>query len=585
MAIIKQAARQTLGQLIGANNPIVTVPDDSQRQYSWTKKEVDVYWADIEKFKEGRDSGKESSSEYFIGPVVTITADTAAGRALLDGQQRLTTSTILLAVIRDTLWRTNAPEAKLSANNIQRDYIARKSGRKDPMEYFLVLSLFDRDFFRDYIQTWSEISGECARTEAATRPSHHLIRDAYSNLHSKVQSRLQSLVDDEDRLDYLDSLRECLIYGLVFVEIQTPSSSDANEVFETINSRGKDLSTVDLVRNFLMEKSRGTYEKERVNNAWRSLLDDFQRREDIEKFLRHFWVSKHGDVKSHSLYVTIRKSLTDHFDQRPQVYGVGKFSAELENAASRYAELISLNTGDSDFDSLLGEVKALSADALYPILLSASERYEYHEMQVLLQTSLSYYVRWTVVGTRESTLLEEKLFSLAKELARGDSLEEATRRVAGWIPDDEAFFAAFKEASIPKQAQSRYLLTKLESHMRAGEGIHEEVALHAGKVHVEYIYPAKPELRLKSEDHESWVNRLGNLTLVPGKRNQVVSCRPFPEKSHIYNDSTMLISSRTQISALWDSAEANWRMAGIVERQEILAKMALEVWPSSISFD
>lgn len=537
MAIIKQAARQTLGQLIGANNPIVTVPDDSQRQYSWTKKEVDVYWADIEKFKDGRDSGKESSSEYFIGPVVTITAEKVSGRALLDGQQRLTTSTILLAVIRDILWQTNAPEAKLSANNIQRDYIARKSGRKDPMEYFLVLSLFDRDFFRDYIQTWSEITGECARTEAATRPSHHLVKDAYSNLYAKVQSRLHHFADDEDRLDYLDSLRECLIYGLVFVEIQTPTSSDANEVFETINSRGKDLSTVDLVRNFLMEKSRGVHEKERVNNAWRSLLDDFDRREDIEKFLRHFWVSKHGDVKSHSLYVTIRKSLTDHFDQRPQVYGVGKFAAELENAASRYAELLSQNTGDSDFDALLVEVKALSADALYPLLLSASEEYAYQDMKDLAKAALSYYVRWTVVGTRESTLLEENLFSVAKELSRGGTLDNAVKRVVGWIPDDGAFFVAFKDASIPKQAQSRYLLTKVEAYLRTESEVHDEITLGGGKVHVDNIYPSRPEARLKSEDHETWVNRLGNLTLLTGRRNQSISTLPYPEK----NTSTLIL--------------------------------------------
>ncbi|MFJ9133390.1 DUF262 domain-containing protein [Streptomyces sp. NPDC102256] len=583
MAIIKQAARQTLGQLIGANNPIVTVPDDSQRQYSWTKKEVDVYWADIEKFKDGRDSGKESASEYFIGPVVTITAEKVLGRSLLDGQQRLTTSTILLAVIRDILWQTNAPEAKLSANNIQRDYIARKSGRKDPMEYFLVLSLFDRDFFRGYIQQWSELTGECLRIEAATRPSHSLIEDAYSNLHGKVISRLQAHVDDEDRLDYLDSLRECLINGLVFVEIQTPTSSDANEVFETINSRGKDLSTVDLVRNFLMEKSTGDDEKERVNNAWRSLLDDFDRREDIEKFLRHFWVSKHGDVKSHSLYTTIRKDLTGHFDRRPQTYGVGAFSAELENAAARYAELITRNTGSVEFDASLGEIKALNADALYPLLLSASEHSKYCEMQELIDASISYYVRWTVVGRRESTLLEENLFSVAKELSKGAALSGVLKKVIAWIPDDEAFVTDFREASIPKQSQSRYLLAKIEQFMRQEAGIHEEVVLGDGKVHVDSVYPQKPDSGLQVEDHDAWVNRLGNLTLLAGKKNQAVSSRAYPEKAAVYSGSSLLVSSKTQIDALWDSLASRWRTDGIVERQARLAQIALDVWPSAFS--
>ncbi|MER5835874.1 DUF262 domain-containing protein [Streptomyces sp. NPDC002130] len=579
MAIIKQAQRQTLGQLIGANNPVVTVPDDSQRQYAWTKKEVDIFWADIEKFKEARESGRESASEYFIGPVVTITGESIKGRSLLDGQQRLTTSTILISAIRDTLWSMKSTEGMSSANNIQRDYIARKSGRKEPMEYFLVMSLFDRDFFRDNIQDWNEATGECPKVESPSRPSHKLILDAYSNFRAKINARLQEYLDDEDRLDYLDSLRECLIDGLVFVEIQTPSSSDANEVFETINSRGKDLSTVDLVRNFLMEKSRSDNEKSRVNDAWRSLLDGFDRREEIEKFLRHFWVSKHGDVKSHSLYSTIRKDLTGRFDKRPQEYGVGAFSAELENAAGRYAELITGSTGDAGLDASLAEVKAMSADALYPLLLSASGSFSYSALQTLLEASISYYVRWTVVGRRESTLLEENLFGVAKELAKGGSLEGVNQKILAWIPDDETFETDFKEASIPKQSQSRYLLAKIEQYLRAQHDVHEEVALGDGKVYVENIYPQKPAPGLRLEEHESLVSRLGNLTLLAGKRNANISGLSFPEKAHLYSGSALLVSSRTAVDGLWDSEKSEWKVSGIEERQAILSKMALEVWP------
>ncbi|MER6956906.1 DUF262 domain-containing protein [Streptomyces sp. NPDC000618] len=580
MAIIKQAQRQTLGQLIGANNPIVTVPDDSQRQYAWTKKEVDVFWADIEKFKESRESGRESSEEYFIGPVVTITGDSKQGRSLLDGQQRLTTSTILIAAIRDILWGMRSPEGISTANNIQRDYIARKSGRKEPMEYFLVLSLFDRDFFRDHIQDWSEITGACAKNEKPGRPSHHLILDAYNNFRSKIISRLQAHVEDEARMDYLDALRECLINGLVFVEIQTPSSGDANEVFETINSRGKDLSTVDLVRNFLMEKATSEHEKMRVNDAWRSLLDGFERREEIEKFLRHFWVSKHGDVKSHSLYATIRKDLSAHFDKRPQSYGVGAFSAELEGAAGRYAELITGSTGDTDFDAALNEIKAMSADALYPLLLSASGGNSYPRLQTLIEASISYYVRWTVVGRRESTLLEENVFSAAKELSRGASLEGVLQKVFGWIPDDETFKADFLDASIPKPSQARYLLTKMEQYLRLKNDVHEELVMGDGKVHVDNIYPQKPSDNLTLDDHQDWVSKLGNLTLLTGKKNQALSGLAFPEKAHLYTSSALLISANTEIDTLWDGQNLKWRVDGIKDRQAKLAGYALEVWPN-----
>lgn len=581
MAIIKHAARQTLGQLIGANNPVVTVPDDSQRQFAWTKKEVDTYWEDIQKFRKARETGREASSEYFIGPIVTITDEHVDKRSLLDGQQRLTTSTILIAVIRDFLWRIGSPGARATANNLQRDYIARKAGRREPMEYFLVLSLFDRDFFRDFIQDWNEATGAVRQVEDAKRPSHKLIQEAYSNFESKLSAELLQFPDEDGRLDWLDSLYECLIKGLVFVEVQTPTSSDANEVFETINSRGKDLSTVDLVRNFLMEKSREETSKQRVNETWRVLLDNFEKREEIERFLRHFWVARHGDVKSHSLYTTIRGNLTKEFDKRPQTYTAKRFAAELESASLRYIDLIHCSTGVEEFDDALMDIKALNADALHPLLLAASEKNDYTQLQDLIEACLSYYVRWTVIGGRESTVLEENIFEVAKEFSGGAGCASIMRRVCGWIPDDETFRTDFEVADLPKPSQARYVLEKIEAGLRFESEADELAVAHPGKLHIENIYPRHSDSEYQLEEHGALLNRLGNLTLLSGRKNQSVSNRPYPEKSHIYENSSLLVSSQTRISRLWNFDVGQWRPEGIGERQAEMAGIALEIWPNA----
>lgn len=579
MAIIKHAARQTLGQLIGANNPPVEVPDDSQRQYAWGKREVDTYWDDIQKFMRARRTGTKASSEYFIGPIVTITDDKITSRSLLDGQQRLTTSTILIAAIRDTLGTMASTEARVMANNIQRDYIARKDGRHSQPQYFLTLSLFDRDFFKDFIQDWNEATGKVAQTELPSRPSHKLIQDAYSLFEGHIASDLAPLISDDERIDWLEELRDCLVKGLVFVEVQTPTSSDANEVFETINSRGKDLSTVDLVRNFLMEKSRGADEKARVNSAWRSLLDGFERREDIEKFLRHFWVAGHGDVRSHSLYTTIRRELTHRFDKEHPRYEVRTFAAELQNASGRYIELITSGTGLEALDSLLDEVKSLGADAAYPLLLAVSTRSEYSEIVKITEALISFYVRWTVVGRRESTLLEEKLFDLAKQVSSGLSLSDAFQQIAVWTPDDSAFQADFEQAPIPRSTQARYLLTAIERHLRQRDGVDDVVVAGASTVHVEHIYPQSPEAGYRLNDHASWVNRLGNQTLLHGRKNRIASNKAYAEKVEAYSSSSFLITQETGISRLWDDENSSWRTQGIEERQADLAKIAIDVWP------
>ncbi|MFF1506209.1 DUF262 domain-containing protein [Streptomyces sp. NPDC058326] len=579
MAIIKYAARQTLGQLIGANNPPVEVPDDSQRQYAWGKLEVDTYWADIQKFMRARRTGSEASAEYFIGPIVTITDDKVTSRSLLDGQQRLTTSTILIAAIRDTLGSMSSTEARVMANNIQRDYIARKDGRHSLPQYFLTLSLFDRDFFKNFIQDWNEATGKVAHTEIPSRPSHKLIKAAYSLFEGHISSALSSIHSDDERIDWLEELRDCLVKGLVFVEVQTPTSSDANEVFETINSRGKDLSTVDLVRNFLMEKSRHDEEKDRVNNAWRSLLDGFERREDIEKFLRHFWVAGHGDVRSHSLYTTIRKELTERFEKDLPRYEVRMFAAELQNASGRYIELITSGTGFEKLDCLLDEVRTLGADAAYPLLLAISTRSNHSEVARVAEALLSYYVRWTVVGRRESTLLEEKLFDLAKRVSSNLSISDAFQQIVDWTPDDAAFQSDFEQAPIPRSTQARYLLTTIEQYLRQREGVDDVVVAGASSVHVEHIYPQSPEAVYRLTDHASWMNRLGNQTLLHGRKNRMASNKAYPEKIHAYESSSFLITRETGIGRLWDADNGGWRPQGIDERQADLAKIAVDVWP------
>ncbi|MFJ9809830.1 DUF262 domain-containing protein [Streptomyces sp. NPDC101158] len=579
MAIIKNAARQTLGQLIGANNPPVVVPDDSQRQYAWGKREVDTYWQDILKFMRARSTGSQASSEYFIGPIVTITDDKITTRSLLDGQQRLTTSTILIAAIRDTLGAMAATEARVMANNLQRDYIARRDGRHAQPQYFLTLSLFDRDFFRDCIQNWSETTGRQVTTEQASRPSHKLIQDSYAAFKTHIGKALEPIPDDEKRLDWLDELADCLMKGLVFVEVQTPTSSDANEVFETINSRGKDLSTVDLVRNFLMEKSRNDDEKDRVNNAWRSLLDGFERREDIEKFLRHFWVARHGDVRSHSLYTTIREELTERFDNALPRYEVRTFAAELQNASGRYIELITSDTGVEELDGLLDEVRSLSADAAYPLLLAISETANYTEMVRVTQALINYYVRWTVVGRRESTLLEEKLFKLSKEVSAGLGTDHACAQITSWTPDDGTFQTDFAQASIPRSTQARYLLSTIERYLRQRAGVDDVVVAGTTAVHVEHIYPQSPAPEFKCDDHGQWINRLGNQTLLHGRKNRAASNKTYPEKVSAYDSSSLLITQDTGIQRLWDAERSVWRVQGIDERQAELSKIALDVWP------
>ncbi|WP_371671175.1 HNH endonuclease family protein [Streptomyces sp. NBC_00289] len=150
-----------------------------------------------------------------------------------------------------------------------------------------------------------------------------------------------------------------------------------------------------------------------------------------------------------------------------------------------------------------------------------------------------------------------------------------------WIPDNEIFKADFEEAEIPKASQARYLLQKIEGALRLSAGVDELEVSGNAKVHVDQIYPQQPGQELRLEEHDSWIHRLGNLTLLSGRKNQAFSNRPYPEKAASYAESALLISSQTNVSNLWDSEKSQWRPEGISERQARLAKVALSVWPGA----
>ena len=179
--------KQTIGNLLSLTNPPIVVPE-WQRNFSWTTSEVETFWNDLVFFDERYPDENMASEEYFLGSIVIV--DTDVEHILLDGQQRLATSAILLSVIRDFLSRFNIDAATRVSNRFLTDY----DDALQRTTYKITLNRYDRDFFRREILE----SRDTSYVEMEPQiDSHRLIRRSREFFVTKFLNRYEEIGDPQ----------------------------------------------------------------------------------------------------------------------------------------------------------------------------------------------------------------------------------------------------------------------------------------------------------------------------------------------------------------------------------------------------
>lgn len=216
---------------------------------------------------------------------------------LLDGQQRLATATILFTAIGDAARKLQIQAAADFARDVQRELVEKLPSN----EYSLVMGETDKLYFSETIQT-----DPPANKKAALR-SHRNIQKAKAVLDDAVGKAIAS-IDPASALVALKDLYQTVRSDLVMACIPVASERDAFRIFETLNDRGLRLSVPDLLLNYLMRVARDDSERREIRGFWNEMLAQLGRR-DINKFLRHMWVSKYGDLKSKDLFTALKEDI------------------------------------------------------------------------------------------------------------------------------------------------------------------------------------------------------------------------------------------------------------------------------------
>ena len=585
----------TITQLFGSTNEQYVIPT-YQRRYSWHERQVWELIDDIQLIDEG--------DTHLLGSIVCLAGHHTAGLnrlELVDGQQRLTTVTIILECIRQRMELDGeADEAAEVARLLSAKPLGGKALRK------VALDSIDSAEFDRLVQNNRQQPFQ-----------NQPLAGAFEIVRGWIAER---------GLEELGAFLYRLKNQAVVIRLDVSEAKDAFKLFETINNRGLKLSPTDIIKNFLLGNAArfGADALQEARNCWAALIvhldgtnpDAFFRyylmalvgtrvtaSEVVAKFKNVFMsqVVEAAALPERHLYADPVEPDDEDGEEPPPAEGSSgastsqaelqvsfvAFLARLVQCAKVYSELVLVKTTDTRINRHLRNLRMIKAVQTYGFLMHLRVGGCPDKLfREVLELTESFVLRRHVC--RERANETEALFarlSVVDPVAPVEATREAYRALC---PSDEKFSDEFANASFPSNLieRARYCLERIEA---TRHGAHDELqVLGAADVHVEHIIPQKIKTKKAKEEFGDWVTylgdkaesqhpkyvaRIGNLTLFAGALNISASNNPFAMKKQAYKDSGILLTK--ELASL-----AQFKFKTVEQRSTMLAAKAVELWPS-----
>jgi hypothetical protein len=270
--------------------------DSNQRSYAWDRENVTELFQDLQAAIDDKEP------EYFLGSIVV----TRTAGHVVDGQQRLATTTILIAAMRDYCIENSEASR---AEDLERDYLFSREFRSQQIIPHLSLSRRDHDFFMKRILSRP---GEPARSVQPdkNRDSHQRIIKAAEIAKERVV-QITAPYSPQQRADKIADWLEYLAKSARVIWISVPDDANAYTIFETLNDRGADLSISDLLKVNLFNIADDRLVE--AESRWEAMLGTLESNggEELAKnYMRHLWVAMQGPTRERELLGSIKKVLT-----------------------------------------------------------------------------------------------------------------------------------------------------------------------------------------------------------------------------------------------------------------------------------
>ncbi|MFP6084271.1 DUF262 domain-containing protein [Helicobacter pylori] len=530
-----------------------------QRVYSWEKEQCKQLWDDI--IKTG---GNDQIEGHFIGSIVFVHDGIYTTNynelLIIDGQQRLTTITLLFIALRDHLNDEYELLEKFSHQKIQNRYLIN-SGEKGDKKFKLILSEPDRDTLLSLID------------KDRRKPSESSLK-----IMENFKLFEEWIRKNTDKLETIFKGLE----KLMVVEISLERGRDNPQlIFESMNSTGKDLTQTDLIRNYILmglepEKQEIFYKK-----YWRAMEEDFKQNETLfNQFVRHYLTIK--TIKTRKI-PNINK-VYEAFKRYQQERGIETevLLQDLQKYCGFFCQIAFKKEADKDLNKALSFLVDLEMDVIYPLLLELYSDYSdgvlsKQDFIPIIYLTESYICRRAVCGLGSKGL--NKIFASFTKKINKDQYRESIKvhflsleKTTGKFPKDSEFKNLFITIDFYNLKEKKYFLERLEN-------FDTKEPVNTQECTIEHIMPQTltPEWQRDLGEnfqaiHEKYLHTIGNLTLT-GYNNKY-SNKSFQEKRDMekgFKQSPLKLNQSLKDLESFGEKE-------IEKRANDLADWALKIW-------
>jgi uncharacterized protein with ParB-like and HNH nuclease domain/predicted transport protein len=536
-----------------------------QRTYSWEEKECRQLWEDIL-----RSGSNDKVSGHFIGSVVYIESSlynvsSQDPLLVIDGQQRLTTLSLILAALADAIG-DGEPIKDFTAKKV-RNYYLLNPEEDDERHFKLILTQTDKTTLLSILKQVefpNDVSLRVSKNYAL-----------FQLLFKQNQNQLEAICKG--------------IAKLMVVDVSLSREHDNPQlIFESMNSTGRELSQADLIRNFILMGLEQQLQTRLYQHYWRPMELAFGQEaydSHFDAFMRYFLIVKTGDIpRIQDVYEAFKKH-----SRKPEVAekGVEELLKELYNYALYYCSMALGTEEDAELAQAFHDLRELKANVAYPLLL---ELYHDYKQQTLSKIELvqavrlieSYVFRRAICNIPTNSM-NKTFANMGRSLKKDrylESLQAAFMLQPSYrrFPKDEEFQREIKIRDLYNFRSCSYWLRRIENFRRKERVPVDEYT-------IEHILPQcdsqadKVPQAWRDELGEEWEriwesyrHTLGNLTLTG--YNSEYSNRPFTKKRDMeggFAQSPLRLNETLR-------TQPQWNEEAIQQRAEALATRAAGVW-------
>lgn len=535
-----------------------------QRPYSWDRENVQEFWDDIV---------RDSPPDYFIGSMV-VYRDGNQCFGVVDGQQRLTTITILLCVLRDALNDLGFGDLAEGIHGL----VERRNIDNEPE--FILATESSYPFFQDRIQKWGEPD-----VPVTPLQEEQNLQRAFDQLNLLVNGVVKSVQKDpgltEDATQAtlkkrLVGIRDALL-DLKLITVRLEDEDDAYIIFETLNTRGKDLSLTDLVKNHLTKHLRSkSASVDQAKVKWERVLETIQGASvdlSTDAFLHHHWLSKYDFLPVKRLFKTLKKSVTKTKAKA--------FLDELVEDATIYRSIHETAFGkwtkqERRIEDALNALMLFRVKQQTPCVLSLVRAYrggkirKKHLERALMAIEKFHFFFTAITSQRSSGGISQMYASLGRRLSESDDRDEAVavigelrQKLGERVPSLDEFKALFPNLIYTENVTKERRLMKYTL-----VGLHKAspppLSVDYEAMTVEHLVPQSAIGT--GEFTDALVGQSGNLILVPSDLNDKLADKSFADKKAVLEAAKYGLPDDIKEASDWGKEQIEARTGALAEQ-------------------